>query len=57
MVYVRVIALGDFATSDSTGTITVKKGEVLDLKLSTAARLINQGLVKKYRPIREDKEE
>lgn len=58
MVYIRVKALGGFATTDSTGIISAKKGDVLDLKLSTAERLIKEGHVEKYRPTKlEDKEE
>jgi len=47
---VKVIALGGFATSDATGVISAKIGDVLLLRASTADRLIKQGLVEIYQP-------
>jgi len=58
MLYVRCIALGGFATTDATGVISAKLGDILDIPYGTAQRLIKQGLVEKYRPTKkEDKEE
>jgi len=58
MVYVKCIALGGFATTDATGVISAKAGDILDIPIQTAERLITQGLVKKYHPVKqEDKEE
>jgi len=57
MEYIRCVALGGFATTDATGVISAKKGDILDIPYGTAQRLIQQGLVEKYRPIKKDKEE
>lgn len=50
---VKIVALGTFATGDSTGVIKGVTGEVLEVKESTAVRLIKQGLAKKWRPKKE----
>ena len=46
---VKIEALGNFATSDSTGIVKGKPGEILEVKESTAIALIKQGLAKKWR--------
>lgn len=47
---IKVIALGSFSTSDATGVISAKAGDVLELAESTAERLKELDLVKDYKP-------
>ena len=46
----KIVALGTFATNDSTGVIKGVPGQVLEVKESTAVSLVKQGLAKKWRP-------
>ena len=44
----RVKVIRPFSTWDATGKVSGSQGEVLDLYVSTALRLINQGFVIDY---------
>ena len=49
----KIVALGTFATGDSTGVVKANLGEIIEVKESTAKHLIQQGLAKKWRPEKE----
>ena len=46
---VKIEALGNFATSDSTGVVKGTPGEILEVKESTAVALVKQQLARKWR--------
>ena len=46
----KIVALGTFATGDSTGVVKANKGDIIEVKESTAVSLVKQGLAEKWRP-------